>query len=399
MEQIIIEKDIISPADLLPSAFQGDVKSIKKIYLDKQHELGFTNRQIQKLLSMEPKTLNAILDGKAKRINFLSVIKLANFLNINLSDIAKSYLSTLNSIEVSEMQNARDFAYIQEHFNVKALQHCHFFKRGDDIPKMRDRVMTFFGLESLYEYTNAGISTAFSRINRKTNNDLMREFWVTSAYDRFLKISNPNDYNRDALLKLIPKIRPYTMDINNGFKTVMRALFQVGVTVLYQPSLEGVQVRGATMIINNKPCIVICDIYKRYPTIWFSLLHELHHVLFDYDMIKSEAYHISDGEGDLLLTNEVQADDFASVYLLNESRLEFARRYINSPVMLSKFARQCGVHPSIIYARHCYETKEWPLYNKFIPKSDEALVRVNVNPFAKETLAESMKDIKELYKI
>lgn len=35
MEQIIIEKDIISPADLLPSAFQGDVKSIKKIYLDK----------------------------------------------------------------------------------------------------------------------------------------------------------------------------------------------------------------------------------------------------------------------------------------------------------------------------------------------------------------------------
>lgn len=399
MEQIIIKEDKISPVDLLPRSFQDDVMSIKKIYLDKQQELGFTNRQIQQLLSMEPKTLNSILDGKAKRINFLSVIKLANFLNLNLSDIAQSYLSTLKPTEVLEIQNARDFAYIQENFNVKALRHCNFFKRGDDIPQMKERIMSFFGLKSLYEYTNQNICTAFSRTKRKTNNDLMREFWISSAYSRFQQINNPNHYNRDALKTLITKIRPYTMDINNGFKTVMRALFQVGVTVLYQPSLEGVQVRGATMVIDTKPCVVICDITKKYPTIWFSLLHELHHVLFDYDMIKSENYHISDGEGDLCLTNEVQADNFASNYLLNDSRLNFAKRYINSPVMLSKFARQCGVHPSIIYARYCYETNEWPFYNKYIPKSDVALVNINVNPFDNVTLLESIKEIKELYKI
>lgn len=350
---------------------------------------------------MEPKTLNAILDGSAKRINFLSVIKLSNFLNLKLSDIAESYINTLNHDEISEIQNARDSVYLQQNFNITSLRHCNFFKREMNINQIKERITKFFGLESLYDYTgeNGKICTAFSRTKRRTRNDAMREFWVTSAYTRFQLISNPNPYDREALKKLMPKIRPYTMNIEHGFKTVMKALFQVGVTILYQPSLENVQVRGATMIINNKPCVVICDIQKRYPTIWFSLLHELHHVLFDYDIINSEKYHISDGEGDLFLTNEEMADKFASNYLLNESRLQFAKRYINSPIMLSRFATQCGIHPSIIYARYCYETKKWGLYNKFIPKSDRALSQVNINPFDKETLIESVKEIKEFYKI
>jgi len=62
-------------------------------------------------------------------------------------------------------------------------------------------------------------------------------------------------------------------------------LFNIGITIVFQPSLPKTQIRGATFLINDKPCIVITDFNKNYATIWFALIHELHHVLFDLETI------------------------------------------------------------------------------------------------------------------
>ncbi|MDY3936745.1 MAG: pirin [Prevotella sp.] len=395
----ILKKDAIPPQDLLKESFGISSQSLKGLFLAKQNEMGLSSRQIQKMLSMESKTLNAILDGNAKRVNFLSAIKLANFLDISLSEIATSYISNLDKSDIKEIQDAKDAAYLQENFDIKSLESCFFSGRNLKVSQMSDQITRFFGFNSLYDYTKISITTAFSRTKRLTKSDQMRNFWVVSAYERFRQIENPNPYDREALKRLMGRIRPYTANIEHGFKMVMKALFQVGVTVIYQPSLKNVQVRGATMVVNHKPCIVICDFMKRYPTIWFSLLHELCHVLFDLESIAAETYHISDGVGDVFLTNEGAADKFATDYLLNDSRLAFAERYINSPIMLNQFAAQCSVHPSIIYARYCYETNEWSYYQKYIPKTDKALSGINVNPFEKETLKETVKEIKELYNV
>lgn len=399
VESNFVSNDTIAPQNLLKESFETTGISLKDRYLAKQQETGLSNRQILKMLSMESKTLKSILEGNAKRVNFLSVIKLANFLNISLSEIAISYISTLNNSDIKEIQDAKDAAYIQENFDIKSLEYCFLKSKNLAVSQIAERIKVFFGFDSLYSYTNETITSAFSRTKRRTKNDLMRNFWVVSAYERFRLIDNPNLYDREALKKLIPKIRPYTMDVDHGFKMVMKALFKVGITVIYQPSLKNVQVRGATMVIKHKPCVVICDFQKRYPTIWFSLLHELYHVLFDLEDIETETYHVSDGEGDIFLTNEQEADKFASDYLLNDSRLAFAKTYIKSPVMLNRFAFQCNVHPSIIYSRYCYESHDWKHYQQYIPKSDKALENINTNPFERDTLKETVKEIKALYNV
>lgn len=219
----------------------------------------------------------------------------------------------------------------------------------------------------------------------------MRNFWIQSAYTQFQNIDNPYPYNRKELVDLIPKIRPYTRDVKNGLIKVLKALYRVGVTIIYQPSLEKIQVRGATMVVNDKPCIVLSNLQKNYPTLWFTLLHELHHVLYDLEDIKSQTYHISNGEGDLFLMNEERADKFAREYLLNDSRLKFISGYITSNFHVKRFADEWGVHDSIIYAIYCYKTNEWALYNKYIPKMTEALELLNTHPFEKESLIESAK--------
>jgi Zn-dependent peptidase ImmA (M78 family)/DNA-binding Xre family transcriptional regulator len=396
----MIDKSDLELRKVIDAAIQSsvnidDATSLKELYIARKNALRLSDRQIQIMLSMDKKTLNPIINGEAKHINFINIVKLAHFLGISVNDLIKVYVPEMDSKQIGEIQRAREAGYIIENFDVSRLIKIKFFKSDVDSKEMSDRIKKFFNLETLYDYSDNSLLPAFSR-TKKTSDDLMRNFWVQSALIQFEEISNPNEYNRTELINMIPKIRPYTRDVEQGLIKVLKALYNIGVTVIFQPSIEKLQVRGATMIVNKKPCIVLSDLQNNYPTLWFTLLHELHHVLFDLEEIEKRIYHISSGEGDLFLMNEEKADDFAREYLLNRSRLKFASGYITSNNNIEKIAKEWGLHPSIIYSIYCYETKEWAFYNKYIPKMDNALKLLNTHPFEREALIESAREIKEI---
>ena len=66
--------------------------SLKELYQDKKKQLNLSDRQIQKILGMDAKTINPILDGTAKQVNFINIIKLSHFLGVSIGDLAKIYL-------------------------------------------------------------------------------------------------------------------------------------------------------------------------------------------------------------------------------------------------------------------------------------------------------------------
>lgn len=395
MTEFELELAKIIDAPIAPARDLAALGSLKELYAAKKSDLGLSDRQIQAILGIDAKTLNPILNGTAKQVNFVNILKLAHFLGLSVNEVSKAYVKDMAVEQVAEIQRAREAGYIVENFDVAALTKEKFFDRGASAKSMAERIKAFFGLESIYSFSHNEITPAFSRTKRSSG-DLMRKFWVQSAHTQFVGIANPNPYNRAKLLDLLPRIRPYTRDVKNGLLKVLKALYNVGVTVIYQPKLEKVQVRGATMVVNDKPCVVISDINKRYPTLWFTLLHELHHVLFDLDDIRKQTYHISDNGDDLFLMNEEKADDFATEFLLSESRLKFASGYIRSDLHIQKMARDWYIHPSIIYAMYCYKTNEWQFYRKYIPSMDAALELINTHPFDRETLMESVDLIKEL---
>lgn len=365
------------------------------LYTKRKNMLSITDRQIQIILGMDKKTIMPILNGTAKQVNFTNIIKLAHFLGVSVYDFIKFYIPQMDTKSIGEIQRSREAGYILENFDVSILTKMKFFDKDSSSAEMREKIEQFFGLNSLFDYSENGSFVAFSRTKR-TSSDLMRNFWVQSAITLFKDINNPHDYNRAGLLELIPKIRPYTRDVKNGLTKVVKALFNVGVTVVFQPSVENLQVRGATMSVNNKPCIVLSDFQKNYPTLWFALLHELHHVLFDFEEIEKRVYHLTSSEGDLFLMDEEKADKFATDFLLNESRLKYASRYINSDYYINKLADEWSIHPSVIYSIYCYKNGDWQFYNKYIPKMDEAVSLLNTHPFESESLYEAANKIKEL---
>lgn len=378
----------------IPHMEVSGITSLKGYYESRRDELRLTDRQICRILNIDPKSLKPILDGSAKQINLITIIKLGHFLGLSVDDIVRIYMPQMSPEQIGDIQHAKETGYITRYFDIVSLQKENILQKNVTSEQICARLCQFFGLESIYDFSGHVFDYALSKTKRGKDTQ-MRDFWLKSAFYQFEHIANPYPYDRAALMEVVPKIKPYSRNEANGLSTVLRALYRVGVTVIYQQSFAKLQVRGATIAVNGKPCIVFSDINKMYPTLWFTLMHELHHVLFDFEDIKKQQYHISDTAGDLFLMNEELANDFARRYFVDDTRMKFIKPYLSAPLLVDRYAREWGIHPSIIYAFHCFDTGEWKMFKRLIPSMNKALAEINTSPFSRETLMESVNEIKQ----
>jgi len=355
-------------------------------------ELGITQSRAEAILGIEKKSLNGILNKEAKRVDIITIIKLAQFLNLHVDDFVKVYLQELPSDQIGDIEKAKRNNYLVQNFDLPQLHKSKIISSKTDYDIIASRIIKFFGLSSIYDFAKEVVTPAFSRTKRSSS-DLMREFWVQSALSQFRLLKNPNLYSRGQLIDLIPKIRPYTKNVQKGLATVIKALFSIGITVIYQESLPNISVRGATFVVDGKPCIVINDLYKRYPTLWFSLMHELHHVLYDFNEIQQIKYHLT-GEPDLWLKEE-KANDFAREYLFNKQRSRYIKPFINESVLVKEYADKSQIHPSIIYNFYMYDSNSWGKFKNQMPDINLAINSINVNIWESESVRETTERLKK----
>ena len=381
----------------------SETQSLFDLISKKREEMSLSNLQMSKILDIDKSTFDRLLkkieDGDSSSIDFFTILKICNLFGIEIQEISEIYASSLKPESIGELEQARKANYIINQFDLKGLKDAGFIESITDFKKLEKRIVDFFRLDSIFQF-NSEIGMALFSRTKANSHDKMREFWVRSAFYQFEKINNSNDYNRDALLAIIPKIRPYTRFEEKGFLTVLQALYNIGVTVIVQSYLSKTQVRGATLVAKNKPCIVITDLNKSYATLWFALLHELYHVLYDFEELKIWKYYLT-GENDIYLLREDDADYFAREMLLPKEKLDFVKHIINSPALVAEYAENNKVHPSIIYSFYCYEEKKqngkdvYGLYQKYFGKPDKIFQVVRTYPWKKESIYQEIETVKK----
>lgn len=372
-------------------------KSLIELYKEKKDQLAISDKQIADVLDIQYKSLIRIIENEAKKIDYVTLYKLSRFLEIDVEELGKIYISS-DSETINEIDRVRRNTYIIENFDLKTLKRIGLIDSISDLRQIENRILKFFRLDKITEYETLATGVFFSKTNR-TPHEKMRAFWVKSAHALFKKVDNPNEFDRDALIDLIPKIRPYTQNVTKGFLIVAQALYNVGVTVIFQKYLDNTQVRGGTFVVNGKPCIVLTDFNKYYPTIWFALLHEIHHVLYDLETIKKQKFHLT-GEPDLFLLEEDKANEFARELLFSKEKSKHIAPLIHNHLMVSKFAKENQVHPSIIYAFYQYDEHTegnsfWGAFRKYFPDPKKAVEQLNLAPWEKESIDESVEELKQ----
>ncbi|TEB42995.1 ImmA/IrrE family metallo-endopeptidase [Flavobacterium circumlabens] len=385
--------------DILNKSFQYNGPSLEELLKEKLDESGLTKTQFEKLSGMERRSLDAILDKTSKQTDIIKLLKLAEFLEIDFNEALIVHFKDRPVEEIKELQSSMDITFINKFFDLKTLISLGFINKNDSLEILKERICKFFDISSIYEYERE-LNEAFYSRTKKTFSDKMKDFWIKSSYKYFELIDNPNEYKRQNLIDLIPKIKPYTQNTETGLLTVFQALFNIGITIVFQPSLPKNQIRGATFLINDRPCIVITDFNKNYATIWFALIHELHHVLFDLETIEKTKYHLS-GEPDLFLIQEDKANEFASEYLISSEKMRYIEKMIHNKFMVEKFAKECQIHPCIIYSQYQWRQSEkgndyWGAFKEYFPNIKGITKKLNVSNWDNESIKETAIKIKQL---
>ncbi len=394
----------ISDINLLLHNITNDIENYDLLVLfnTKLEETNLSKTAVSKLLNIDLRVLNEILEKKGTP-SLICVLKLAHFLEIdNLNDILPSIFK--GSVEnVRDIETSKNATIISKYFDIKRLYNIGFFQKLDDTEYIVNRVISYFSYDSLYDYTTKLAMPLLSKTKLKFT-DKMLKFWVQSAYRSFETISNPNEYNREALKDIIIKIRPYTQDAENGLFYVCKALYAVGVTVIVQSHLTTTQVRGGTFLVKDKPCIVLTDLNKRYTTIWETLIHELYHVLNDLETIENFGYHLSGGINDIALIEE-KAIEFAREFFCGYDEYLYIKQHINNPFIVERYAKKLEIEKSFIYSSFRqfqkleYNKNYYSAFNEFFPNYLSAIRRLKPITWQEQSLTEVSKEIKQIFEL
>lgn len=389
--------------DLMKSIFSDEqVFDIRNEFEQKLAEYNVSKTKALKLLNIDKDVFEQIIGGTAKQPNLIHVVKIAEFLNINIDEFIQIVLNNQSKDNIGSIDTVRKATFLLKNFDVKTLTKLGFFDRDYETDELVEKVLTFFGYSSIQEFENELVEPLYSKTKRNFS-DKMKDFWIKSAYQTFRIIDNPNEYNRVRLKDLIVKIKPYSQDVKDGLFTVCKALYNIGVTVIFQDYLSTTQVRGGTFIVNGKPCIVLTDFNKKYPTIWFTLLHELHHVLFDFDLIETNSFHLT-GDDDLFLIEE-KADSFARDFFMTEEKFHYIKKFINNSYLVSKFAEENEIHISIVYSfftwyqDKLYEKNYHAAFRDYYPNYKQALNKLSPISWDDASIKETSERIKSILEI
>jgi HTH-type transcriptional regulator / antitoxin HigA len=353
------------------------ITNIAKLIGKRMSDLDLSERQLSSILDIERPSLKRLMDGEAQKVDLLTALKLIQFLGLEVDEFIKMYVSTLSKESIGGLEKVRKANYLVENFDLKTLKKLGFIQSTSDYDEIERKIINQFGLQSIFEYSLEVAYPLFSKGKRPVS-DKMLEYWVKSAYAKFLEINNPNRFDKNGLESLIPKIRPYSRDVEFGMLTVVKALYNLGITVMVQPYLMKMHVYGMTMIVNGKPCIALSNYYNKYPTLWFTLMHELAHVFYHLDKVNTLGYHVS-GNDDLYLM-EPEANLFAREILFSEEKINYIKLFIDNFRVVEKYAEENKVHPSIIYSvylRSMEDSNPGVDYGHLYAKYNS---QINVNP-------------------
>jgi len=346
-------------------------------------DLGLSQRRALAELDIELRALNGMLNGTQRMVDLLALSRLAVFLQIPIERLVNLLLDKLEKNFLHRVSSADSQEFIVQNFDLVKLKKCGFIDSTGDFAHIEQRLLKYLGLKSIQDYGKDSFNVAYSDGKPKAKSLLMRSFWVESAAAKLRFINNQYDYNRNRLIEHIPSIRWQTTNVERGLFQVIRELFKIGVTVIFEPYVSTLYARGATFAINDKPCIVLTNYSSFYPSLWFALLHELHHVLFDWDEISASSYHISE-QLDKYALREVEADDFAREFFFPREKLRRVIPEIKNQYFIEQYAKANNVHESVIYTNYCWEQKEddKAIFSKFrelIPDVFEAVKSIDSN--------------------
>lgn len=138
-------------------------------------------------------------------------------------------------------------------------------------------------------------------------------------------------------------------NIQESMNTCRKLCNKLGIYLVIREPISNSKVRGVLTTYNNRPAIFLSGRYKTHDHIWFAFIHEIKHLLDDYN--KKEVY-VSFDDIDKLSEKEIKAHEYARDYFINP--VDY-KKFINEKnfdsTSLERFAKSQNVNIGMLIGR------------------------------------------------
>ena len=306
-------------------------------------ESGLTQEDFAKRLGTTPKNLSVLLKGD-QSLSIDMATKLSRMLGTTIAywlNLQQSFDEKLAEIQSDEeLKRERkifkliDYKYFRDNFNLP------------DLPRQVDEqikcVREFLSVASLtvLEEDNLAVSFRSYSENLSKSNTVNANAMVQIAVNQVLKKNLPR-YNKRKFEKAVNFALTQTRNHEGFFPEVQKAFGEAGVALVALPNLKNSGVNGASKRVDGKVMLMVNDRRHYADTFWFTLFHEIGHIL----------------NGDLGISFKDQKEDEADLYaqrtLIPQKQYEafVHEHHFFDETVIKEFADSIDRDPGIVLGR------------------------------------------------
>jgi HTH-type transcriptional regulator/antitoxin HigA len=273
--------------------------------------------------------------------------------------------------ERSEKEIAADIkGIIYERMPVNDMIKKGWLTPFKDVDDLKRQVLEFWDWEKL----------DFSRLDKHLpcltrKSDAFNQFNASYALTWYQKACNVasekkvRKYDQEKLKALYEDMHTYTIK-PDGIDQFIKELYKTGVIFFVLPHLLKTYLDGAAFYSGNNPVIVYTGRYHRIDNFWFTVAHEIAHILKH--LSERLPFILDDLKNGVIDKLEKEANELASKHLKHNDIYSFLEPYLGYLTIskVEECAKKYQVHPSIIVGKLAHEKK--------ISFSNQTLYRENV---------------------
>lgn len=307
------------------------------------NDRGMSQKEFAARMDMSEKHISKLINGEVQLTPDVAV-RLETVLGVpakfwsNLEAIYREKLIKAeeeNSMEADEIL-ARQFPY----------QEMAKFGWVTETRNSREKVIylrKYFEVVQLSLLENNQITKiACRRLAVTDKSDLALLAWAQEAKIRARDIETA-PINIKKLISIVPQIRKMTVLRPEEFcSKIQNILIECGIAMVFLPHLKGSFLQGASFMDGKKIVVGLTSRGKDADKFWFSLFHELAHIVLG---------HVGQANG-TTDQDERDADWWSGNVLIPQEQFEeFKYHFDYSAISICSFAEKLGIAPGIVVGR------------------------------------------------
>jgi len=311
---------------------------------------GWVQAELAEILGVSPKHLSSIIKNKQP-------LSIENAKNLGLAfdttpqlwlNIDNNYRLWLMQHEAEKTDTVKTKAIIYSRMPVRDMMKKGWIISTRNTNELEKEVKNYWGIEDLnFSFLEESVlpyckkSEAYNQFNAS-----YAATWYHMA-KQFSESFITIEYDKNALNLLYKNIAKYTLN-EGGIEAFLSELNKCGVKFFILPHLEKTYLDGAAFIHNESPVVVYTARYKRVDNFWFTIAHEIAHIIKHLD--KDTPVILDNLKEEAVDKIETEANSMAAKYLLHNKILNYLEDSINYLTVdkVLECSEQFNIHPAII---------------------------------------------------